>query len=99
MLIPRVFILPVNSDMLQKERRERQREMSMRLYSKADFEAELRKYGLSPTEHTTEVLTLWISDKGMMIFIPHNQDIYPDYMLDTILAMMNRLYDTSIAGI
>ena len=73
--------------------------MSMRLYSKADFEAELRKYGLSPTELRTDILTLWVSDKGMSIFIPHDQDMYPDYMLDTILAMMNRLYDTSISGV
>jgi hypothetical protein len=73
--------------------------MSMRLYSKADFEAELRKYGLSPTEHKTDILTLWVSDKGMSIFVPHDQDMYPDYMLDTILAMMNRLYDPSVSGV
>lgn len=67
--------------------------MSMRLYSKADFEAELRKRKIEKTKFSTGTMTLWQDDNGFSIFIEHELDVYPDYLLDNVLSLLNKLYE------
>lgn len=67
----------------------------MRLYSKADFEAELGKHGLFETEFKTAEFTLWANDKGATFFLPNTAGNVPDYVLDRILDKLGKLYKFS----
>lgn len=69
--------------------------MAMRLYSRADFEDELIKHGLSKTDFKTAEFTLWMNDKGATFFLPTLGDSIPDYVLDRILEKLGKLYQFS----
>lgn len=65
--------------------------MAMRLFKGSEFEAELKRHGLTPTEFKTEHLRLWKNDQGAMFFLPMGDGI-PDYVLDRVLEKLNKLY-------
>lgn len=68
--------------------------MAMRLFSKQDFHDELRKYGLEPTGFKTETQELWAlkEDPTKIVFVVADQEKVPDYVLDTILKKLHKLY-------
>lgn len=68
--------------------------MAMRLFSKNDFYAELKRRGLEPTGFTAGNQELWAlkDDPARTVFVVTDQERIPDYVLDTILQKLNRLY-------
>lgn len=68
--------------------------VAMRIYSKKNFERELKEvYRLSPTDETVDDTRLWKTENGCYIAItelPEGQD-YPDYYLDIIIEHLSLL--------
>ena len=62
--------------------------MAMRLYTKEEFEAELReKWDLIPTSEKFKTYRIWKTRKGHFLTVPilPAGERYPDYFLDTVL--------------
>lgn len=65
--------------------------MAMRLYTREEFEAELReKWGLKPTDHATKTTRAWITPNGDHLLVPvfPDGDRYPDHLLDKIVQQI-----------
>ena len=69
----------------------------MRLYSRDEFEAELRERGLEPTDITTKTGRLWRTRDGKVIIsVPNPSPTtgkYPDSILDRLLEQLKKLYE------
>ena len=62
--------------------------MAMRLYSKQEFEAELReKYRLKPTHHHTATTRAWVTEEGDHLLVPSftDDDRIPDHVIDRVV--------------
>lgn len=58
--------------------------MAMRLYSRAEFEADIaERWKLKKSEHATANHSFWKTPSGRFITVPL-LDRYPDYMLETV---------------
>ncbi|MGE0278754.1 MAG: hypothetical protein AB7R40_25430 [Nitrospiraceae bacterium] len=58
--------------------------MAMGLYSRAEFEEDIRsRWGLEATDQVTATARLWKTSGGHFITIPI-QETYPDYWLDVV---------------
>ena len=66
--------------------------MAMRLLSREEFQGELRRAELEPTDITTLTGRLWVTKDGQFISVPEHADIYPDSVLEDILRQVGRLY-------
>ena len=66
--------------------------MAMRLFSREDFQKELRRAGLEPTDFVTQTGRLWETKDGQFISVPEHTDIYPDSVLEDLLRQVGRLY-------
>jgi len=68
--------------------------VAVRLYSKEDFESEMKEvYKLSPTDETVDDTRFWKTENDCYIAItelPEGQD-YPDYYLDIIVEHLSLL--------
>lgn len=68
---------------------------AMRLIKKEVFYDELHKCGFSMLQPATEGHTLWQHSTGQVITLPHDLELYPDYLLETALRTVNGLYTKS----
>ena len=68
--------------------------MAMRIYSREEFFAELKKRGLMPTQVQTYTGRLWRTDSGQIISVPEHSDSYPESVLDMLLEQVDMLYHT-----
>jgi hypothetical protein len=70
---------------------------AMRLFPQADFDAELRKAGLEPTDTYTAGKShrLWKTKDGKFVTAPCHGGPYPDHVLDDLLRQVGRLYRPS----
>lgn len=59
--------------------------MSMRIFSEAAFEQQLRDYGLAPTQNQTDSVRAWCDSNGEFVLVPYGLGQYPDYVLDEII--------------
>ena len=66
--------------------------MAMRLLSQEEFDAELRKAGLEPTDITTLTGRLWRTEDGRLISAPVYDGKIPDSVLDQLLRRIDKLY-------
>ena len=66
--------------------------MAMRLLSQEEFDAELRKVGLEPTDNTTLTGRLWRTKDDRLISAPVYDGKIPDSVLDQLLRRIDRLY-------
>jgi hypothetical protein len=67
---------------------------SMRLYTRGQFEVELRaKWRLSPTDEFTDTTGVWRTPNGKFILIPVQPDgvPYPDWMMDEVVRQLEAL--------
>lgn len=67
--------------------------MAMRMFSQAEFYAELQKHGFSRTHQSTTSngTEIWLTPDGHPVTVSvHDQ--YPDYILDKYLLEVGRLY-------
>ena len=64
--------------------------MAMRIYSAADFEAELKKMGLQPTDYRSKHIRVWVTADGHQRSVPdfRPNGRYPDWILDDILSFV-----------
>ncbi len=65
--------------------------MAMRLYSKDEFEEDLRvKWNLAPTDHKTNTARLWKTSDGKYVVVPElpNGERYPDYLLHEVIEQL-----------
>lgn len=68
--------------------------MAMRLYTKDEFEAELKeKWELVPTDQKFKTYRIWETKKGHFLTVPilPAGESYPDYFLDTVLEQLSAL--------
>ena len=65
--------------------------MAMQLFTKKEFEAELKKLGLISTEHTFPTSRMWKTPKGRHISIPilPRGERYADWMLDEAIRQVD----------
>ncbi len=66
--------------------------MAMQLMSRSEFENELRKAGLEPTEILTRTGRLWRTSDGQYISVPAHSETYPDSVLEELLRRVGKLY-------
>ena len=66
--------------------------MAMRLFSKKEFQSELERAGLEPTETLTKTGRLWKTKDGLFISVPETEDQYPDSILESVLRIVSHLY-------
>ena len=66
--------------------------MAMRLFTREEFQNELRRAGLEPTESTTRTGRLWRTKDGQFISVPEHTNTYPDSVLESLLRQIGRLY-------
>ena len=66
--------------------------MAMRLFSRDEFQNELRRAGLEPTDFTTRTGRLWKTKGGQFISVPEHAGTYPDSILEDLLRQVGRLY-------
>jgi len=68
--------------------------MAMRLYTKAEFEAELKeKWGLTPTEQVFATFRIWRHECGGHLTVPElpRGERYPDHFLDGVIEQIERI--------
>jgi hypothetical protein len=68
----------------------------MRLYTKEDFEDELRQLGLIKTDHeenTLESCRMWVDSEGHFFPVPEFPagKPYPDYILDRLISSLEKI--------
>jgi hypothetical protein len=70
--------------------------MAMRLYSRDEFEADIKaRWKLEKTDHATASHGFWKTPSGRFITVPVLEQ-YPDYMLDTVHEQLTAIdSDTS----
>lgn len=68
--------------------------MSVKVLSRDDFYAELRKAGFEPTDEITEHFTIWGNEKNI-ISVNHSQEQYPYYYLSDLLSICGIEYNFS----
>ena len=66
--------------------------MAMELMKVDRFYDQLRKAGLSPTEHNHKHGEVWQLNDGRCITVPHVNEPVPDWVLDKILGKLGLLY-------
>lgn len=69
---------------------------AMRLYTKEQFEQEVRSLGLKPTEHfdkTLETCRMWVDAEGHFFSIPDLPpgEKYPDYILAELMVNIEKI--------
>ena len=75
--------------------------MAMRLYTRDEFEEELKKHGLQKTEFVTDTGCIWKTSDDKFIAVPNVYDDYekiPDCVLDELLKCLGQLYDTEFGN-
>ncbi len=68
--------------------------MAMRLYSREEFCAELKKYDFIQSAETVGPLEFWHEkdNKDHGFWLATDQEFFPDYILDRYLEKVGRLY-------
>ncbi|MYF27549.1 MAG: hypothetical protein F4169_01540 [Gammaproteobacteria bacterium] len=66
--------------------------MAMELMSRKRFEEQLKKAGLNPTEHESDLGQVWKTDDDKFVLVPKLVGKTPDWVLDDILDRVGRLY-------
>ena len=68
--------------------------MSLRYYSEAEFEEELKTtWGLTPTETVTKTTKLWKTSDNLYVTVPlhGNGDKYPHYYLGEVAEQIKAI--------
>lgn len=68
--------------------------MAMRLFSAAEFKAELERMGLKPTDIETDTSVIWHTPNGKPQAVPKLalDRGCPEFVLDELLRQVNLLY-------
>ena len=66
--------------------------MAMRIFTLAEFEAELARAGLEKTGETTRTAAIWKTPNGKAISAPIHSNEIPDFVLEDILRKLGLLY-------
>ena len=67
--------------------------MAMRLMSRCEFEKELRKAGLVPTDKCSVKGRIWTTQNNKKAMVPNNKNNnIPDFVLERVLREVSRLY-------
>jgi len=68
--------------------------MALRIYTKEEFELELRSlWGLEPTDSTTQKTRFWKTPEGKFLTVPEFEDgdPYPHFLFGEIVNQINDL--------
>ena len=66
--------------------------MAMRIMNRDEFEQQLKKNGLQPTNKESVKGRLWEDSNGNCVMVPNIKNKIPDSVLDRVLEVVDRLY-------